>query len=157
MLVLNLAQIPRISLRRTSVTSMETATTEAASTPRFRLLVVDDERDVLDLMTDVLEMAGWEVTSCTSPLAAFERVKRNRFDALVLDVYMPELPGMLLHAKVKVLDRELAQRTVFVSGHFSRDELKKDLEKNAILLQKPFQPQDLVATIERVLPSSPRV
>lgn len=117
---------------------------------------MDDEKPILDLMTEVLGASGWKVEAFSSPLEALNRAKRNKFDALILDVYMPELPGMLFHAKLKIFDRELAGRTVFVSGHFSRDELRRDLEKSAILLPKPFSPSQLVELVGKLLPQSPR-
>lgn len=128
----------------------------ANPTNPFRVLVVDDEVPVLDLMADILRDAGLEVEAHTSPLDALRKVRVNRYDALVLDVYMPELPGMLFHAKVRVADAELAKRTVFVSGHFTRDELRRDLERSQVLLQKPFRPEELVEEVRKILPESPR-
>lgn len=122
----------------------------------YRILVVDDEVTVLELMADILRDAGWSVDALVSPVDALRKAKTTRYDALVLDVYMPELPGMLFHAKLRLLDRELAERTVFVSGHFSREELKRDLERSQILLSKPFEPAELVALVGGVLPPSPR-
>lgn len=122
----------------------------------FRILVVDDEKVVLDLMADILREAGFAVDAFESPVDALEQVEKTGFDALVLDVYMPEMPGMLFHAKLKMLDGELAQRTVFTSGHFSRDELRRHVEERAVFLQKPFQPDELVETVSGVLPAAPR-
>jgi CheY-like chemotaxis protein len=122
----------------------------------FRVLVVDDEKPVLELMTDILEEADLRVQATDSPLEALRMVKLHMFDALVLDVYMPELPGMLLHAKLKFIDPELAKRTVFVSGQFSREELRNHLEKSAILLPKPFEPRTLVEAVRNILPDKPR-
>jgi CheY-like chemotaxis protein len=131
-------------------------TAEQRDPSRFHIVVVDDEKPVLDLMADILEDSGWTVTPFGSPVDALDRMKKKRFDALVLDLYMPDMPGMLLHAKLKVLDPELAKRTVFVTGHFSRDQLKRDLEDSAHLLMKPFLPKDLVGMVSQVLPDSPR-
>ncbi len=123
---------------------------------KFHVLLVDDERPVLDLMADILEEAGMRVKTTDSPLDVLRIVKLHKFDALVLDVYMPELPGMLLHAKLKLIDAELAKRTIFVSGHFSREELRADLEKSASFLAKPFQPDALLEAVRKVLPPKPR-
>jgi CheY-like chemotaxis protein len=122
----------------------------------FRIIVVDDEKPVLELMADILEDRGWTVAPFESPLDALDRMKKGKYDALVLDLYMPDMPGMLLHAKLKVLDPELAKRTVFVTGHFSRDQLKRDLEESANLLMKPFMPQELVGAVSQILPEVPR-
>jgi CheY-like chemotaxis protein len=122
----------------------------------FHVLVVDDEKPILDLVTEILNNEGWEVKATTSPLDALRIVKLHKFDALILDVYMPELPGMLFHAKLKFLDPDLARRTVFVSGHFNRDDLREHLEKSAQFLSKPFEPESLVSTLRKVLPDKVR-
>lgn len=122
----------------------------------FHVLVVDDEVTVLDLMADILRDAGFAVDASTSALDSLRRVRIHRYDALVLDVYMPELPGMLFHAKVRLVDAELASRTVFVSGHFTREELRRDLEQSQTLLSKPFRPEQLVAEVRKLLPGAPR-
>jgi DNA-binding response OmpR family regulator len=122
----------------------------------YRVLVVDDEISVLELMADVLRRPGWKVEASSSPLEGLDEVRRTAFDALILDLYMPELPGMLFHAKLKLFDPELAGRTVFVTGHFSRDALRRDLVAGGRFLLKPFEPDALLDLVARVLPEVPR-
>lgn len=122
----------------------------------FRILVVDDEVPVLEVMADMLKAAGWKVDALSSGAEAIKRVKRTPYDALVLDLYMPEIPGLLLHSKLKFIDRELWTRTVFVSGHFSTDELRKSLEGTPRFVPKPFKAEALVGTVGMALPDVPR-
>jgi CheY-like chemotaxis protein len=122
----------------------------------FRILVVDDEITVLEVMAEMLESAGFSVEALTNPLEAVGKVKRNRFDAMVVDLYMPELPGLLLHSKIKFIDRELWQRTVFVSGHFTSDELRLSLEGTPRFVPKPFKSETLLGTVGLALPEIPR-
>ena len=129
---------------------------EQGALPGYQILVVDDEQAVLELMVEILETSGWTVEGHTSPVEALRRVKLKPFDALIVDLYMPGLPGMLLHAKLKVIDSELARRTMFVTGHFSREELRCDLEASATVLLKPFEPHELTQAVEQILPARPR-
>ena len=122
----------------------------------FHILVVDDEVPVLEVMAEMLEGAGWKVDAFSSAAVALQRIKRTRYDALVLDLYMPELPGLLLHSKVKFIDRELWGRTVFVSGHFSTEELRRSLEGTPRFVSKPFKSESLVGTVGMALPEVPR-
>lgn len=122
----------------------------------FRILIVDDEISVLEVMAEMLETAGWRVEPISNPLEAVGKVKRNRFDALVLDLYMPDLPGLLLHSKLKFIDRELWGRTIFVSGHFSSDELRRSLEGSPRFVPKPFKSEALIGTVGLTLPEIPR-
>lgn len=127
-----------------------------STTERFRVLIVDDEAAVLDVVNEMLEAQGFDTVAVASPVAALKRVKREKFDALVLDVYMPEMSGMLFHAKVRMMDPELAGRTVFMSGYVSRDELRQHLSSTPTFLEKPFKAQQLSEVVSKVLPSQPR-
>jgi len=122
----------------------------------YRILVVDDEVAVLDVMAEMLQGAGFKVDALANPIEAIQRIKRNRYDALVLDLYMPELPGLLLHSKLKFIDRELWTRTVFVSGHFSTDDLRRSLEGTPRFVSKPFRSETLVGVVGMALPETPR-
>ena len=120
------------------------------------VLIVDDELAVLQVLTDMLESQGFSVTAFRSPIEALQKAKRQRFDALILDLYMPEMSGLLFHAKLKLLNPELAERTVFVSGYVSREELRSHLMSSAYYLEKPFKAQDLHVCIHKVLASTPK-
>jgi len=122
----------------------------------FRILVVDDEIAVLEVMSEMLTTAGWSIEAVSNPVEAITKIKRNRYDALVLDLYMPDLPGLLLHSKIKFIDRELWTRTVFVSGHFSTDELRRSLEGSPRFVPKPFKSETLLGMVGLALPELPR-
>jgi CheY-like chemotaxis protein len=111
---------------------------------RPRILVVDDEPDVLEVIKSLLEEASFEVSAHESAVEALQRVKVRRFDALVLDLYMPQMSGLLFHAKLKVLNPKLAGRTLFVSGYVSKEEVRQYLTTNAHFLQKPFNAHELI-------------
>jgi CheY-like chemotaxis protein len=125
-------------------------------TNEFHILVVDDEIPVLEVMAEMLEAAGWRVDALSNAAEALQRIKRTRYDALVLDLYMPELPGLLLHSKLKFIDRELWGRTVFVSGHFSTEDLRRSLEGSPRFVPKPFKSEALVGIVGLALPEVPR-
>ena len=122
----------------------------------FHILVVDDEIPVLEVMSDMLQGAGWKVDTTPSASVALQRVKRTRYDALVVDLYMPELPGLLLHSKLKFIDRELWNRTIFVSAHFSTEELRQSLEGSQRFVAKPFMTETFVGIVGMALPTVPR-
>jgi len=132
------------------------STNETGSASDYRILVVDDEIAVLEVMAEMLQGAGWKVEALANGVEAIQRIKRNRYDVLVLDLYMPELPGLLLHSKLKFIDRELWGRTVFVSGHFSTDDLRRSLEGTPRFVPKPFKSETLVGVVGMALPTIPR-
>jgi len=129
---------------------------EKPTASEYRILVVDDEVSVLEVMAEMLQGAGWRVDALANGVEAIQRIKRTRYDVLVLDLYMPELPGLLLHSKLKFIDRELWGHTVFVSGHFSTDDLRRSLEGTPRFVPKPFKSETLVGVVGMALPSIPR-
>jgi CheY-like chemotaxis protein len=127
-----------------------------ASPGDFKILLLDDEIPVLEVMSEMLEGAGFNVDAFSVASEALIRLKRIRYDVLVLDLYMPDMPGLLFHSKLKFIDRPLWSHTVFVSGHFSTDDLRRSLEGSARFVQKPFDSEALVATVGMALPDVPR-
>ena len=122
----------------------------------YKILIVDDERTVLEVLNEMVAQDGYETVALHSPVEALQKAKRHKYDALILDVYMPEMSGMLFHAKLKLFDPELAQRTVFISGYVSREELREHLSHSPAFLEKPFKAKDLLDTLGKLLPPVPR-
>src|SRR4051812_3633826 len=61
--------------------------------PMERILVADDEAELLEVMVDILEAAGHEVIGVGDGEAAVKELKKSRFDVAVFDVMMPRLDG----------------------------------------------------------------
>ena len=62
----------------------------------LRVLIVDDERTLRESCASVLTLAGYNITVCGRGQEALELLKRTRFDAVLLDLYMSQVPGMEL-------------------------------------------------------------
>ncbi len=58
-----------------------------------RVLVLDDEEDVLDFLTIFLGSLGWEVTTCSSPTQAVEEIGKRPYFLALTDIAMPEMDG----------------------------------------------------------------
>jgi CheY-like chemotaxis protein len=112
-----------------------------------RLLVVDDERVVRELMVEVLVRAGHSVVACDRPGAALELLAGDSFDLLVTDLAMPGLSGLELLERVRALRPGLP--VIVASGAGAEHELRTAVELGATAaLAKPFthaQLRDAVA------------
>src|SRR5690349_4514645 len=62
----------------------------------IRVLIVDDERTLRESCASVLQYEGYQVTVCGRGEEARETLKRNKFDIVLLDLYMPDIPGTRL-------------------------------------------------------------
>jgi two-component system NtrC family sensor kinase len=125
----------------------------AAATPAgARVLVVDDEADIVELMRRMLEGAGFEVASADSGALALALLDSARFDAIVSDLRMPDMDGAALWREVKARHPALAPRMVFVTGDTLSTGARQFLDDTGCLrLDKPFNRADLVALVQRVL------
>src|SRR5206468_7660925 len=103
----------------------------------------------------LLVEAGFDVTAYSSATEALQKTKVRRFDALVLDLYMPQMSGLLFHAKLKVFNPKLASRTLFCSGYVSKEEVRQYLTTNARFLQKPFNAADLIQVVTELTAEAP--
>jgi PAS domain S-box-containing protein len=81
----------------------------------LRLLVVDDEKDSLELMTELLRLQGAEVCGAASAHEALERFDDARPDVIVSDLGMPEMDGLALIRKIRELPADRGGRTPAVA------------------------------------------
>src|SRR5262245_27179770 len=73
----------------------------ATASPEARLLVVDAEPNIVELLSASLRFVGFEVTTATDGIEALQQARRNRPDLLVLDVMMPGLDGFDMVRKLR--------------------------------------------------------
>ena len=113
-----------------------------------RVLVVDDEAEVADLMRAVLESAGFDVATAESGAVALELLTEARFDAIVSDVRMPDIDGAALWRAVRERQPHLARRMLFVTGDTLSQQARLVLEESGCpSLDKPFAKADLLAAV----------
>jgi PAS domain S-box-containing protein len=124
----------------------------AEDAPHWRVLVVDDEPDLVELMREVLEGAGFEVASAESGAVALELLREARFDAIVSDLRMPDIDGAALWREVCRLDAALASRMLFVTGDTLSPAASDFLRETACgVVDKPFAPGELVARVRALV------
>ena len=123
-----------------------------------RILLVDDESDVITVLTFALEDYGFEVESYNSPLVALSNFKPNYYDLAILDIKMPEMNGFKLLHEIRKEDENL--RICFLTAltelrdHMSDiNELSPAFVKDGII-RKPISNKDLLNDINRILSSS---
>jgi CheY-like chemotaxis protein len=117
---------------------------------KARILVVDDEPKVLQVVASVLERAGYQTTTALGPLQALEIITiRGAFDLVVSDVVMPEMCGPELAQQIRLLSPSSA--VMLMSGCLTS---AGQLPQGVHFLGKPFSPSDLLRSVDRVLRNS---
>jgi len=128
------------------------AAVPAPAVSHARLLVVDDEPEIGELMRGLLESAGHEVATAESGAVALELLDAARFDAIVCDLRMPDMDGATLWREVRQRHPALATRLLFVSGDTLSPEARRFVEQSGCnTLDKPFTKVDLLQRVAALL------
>jgi CheY-like chemotaxis protein/anti-sigma regulatory factor (Ser/Thr protein kinase) len=131
----------------------ERAVPEGPAAARPPLLVVDDEHDVGELLSDILRTRGYETQYVASPKAALELMRERDFQGVLMDVRMPEMSGTELWRELQRERPALALKTIFMTGDYaSPDTAAMVGATERPLLNKPFRPDELdlaLATLTR--------
>jgi len=117
-----------------------------------RVLVVDDDAEVLAVLTEVLGAAGHVVEPVTDSRQALTRLGEGGYDAVVSDVQMPGLSGVELHAAVARDHPRLAKRFILVSGDALRPEMREFVDRTGVpVLAKPFDIREMMRLVQAIL------
>ena len=109
-----------------------------------RILVVDDEPFIAQLVADTLAAEGYQVDTAANGLLALEQIKRESYDLILSDLRMPDLDGLALYRELESRRPDLLQRMIFISGTTDDPVYQKFLEQVDVpVLSKPFHLDDL--------------
>lgn len=134
------------------MSSVEQNASESHALSRARILVVDDEPVILDILRDVLEYEGFDVTTVGDGDLALERLQSESFDLLLTDLKMPRVDGLELIRRTSELGIVEQFKTVIMTG-FGTVETAVEAMKNGAFdyILKPFKPEDVVRLLRRAL------
>jgi CheY-like chemotaxis protein len=116
----------------------------------LKILVVDDEEVVAEVLGKLMEVDGHDVTVTLEAKKALEIYQEKRFDIVFTDISMPGMNGIDLTQKVLEMDKDA--KIVTVTGHVGTQEIEKILNTGAkSFLKKPFTKKDIDCKIEEIL------
>ena len=121
---------------------------------KIKLLLVDDEKDVLDSFVQLLEIENdFELSSADNVTDAIKKIKSSPPHIIISDMRMPESSGSILLEKVRELYPELP--VIILSGH-SDESVESVMNKGANeLWGKPVNMEDLIAKIHQLVKKRP--
>ena len=118
-----------------------------------RILLVDDESDVISVFKMILEMNGYEVDAYTNPMTALENFKPDFYGLLLLDIRMPTMNGFELYRKMRNLDDDV--KVCFITAYEDyREEFRETfpmLDEFKYFIRKPKAVEDLVNHVATIL------
>jgi len=120
-----------------------------------KILVVDDEPDVITYFTAVLEEHGYETQSASNGVAAIEAIRKDRPDLVALDITMPEQSGVKTYRQIKEDDEFKGIPVLIITGiaHDFKQFIstRKQVPPPDGYLEKPVKAETLAAEVKRLI------
>lgn len=146
-----LARIRRLSLRGLSLPDIKVELSRAAG--RKRVLVVDDEPEVVELVTDALkDRPGFEVKNAMNGFAAGRVLSEYSPDVVVLDLMLPGVDGFEVCRQIRMDENLLGVRILAVTGYDTPENARKIMDAGAdMYLTKPIDLRQLLKALGELL------
>ena len=120
-----------------------------------RILIVDDERDVVRTLKMILENYGFDIDSFTDPTVALEQFKPSLYDLTILDIRMPDPNGFKLYGELKSRDSNI--KTLFltalssVESYYTENSKVYSIEGKRHFVKKPVSSEELLEQVYSML------
>ena len=118
-----------------------------------RLLYIEDEQEMIDLVRLILSRKGYEVIGANGGREGLDAVRRELPDLVLLDLMMPDMDGWDVYQQMKAADetREIPVIVVTAKAQSIDKILGLHIAKVNDYISKPFSPQELIDSVEKVL------
>lgn len=120
-----------------------------------KLLVIDDEPEITQIIEAFLENAGHQVITENSSVMGIERAKELKPDLILLDIMMPNMDGYEICDELKKTDETSDIPVIFLTGKDSRDDKGRSFQVGGdMFVKKPFSCERLLEIVNIVLQSA---
>jgi DNA-binding response OmpR family regulator len=116
-----------------------------------KIMIIDDDIDITNLFSTFLEYNGYIVNAYTNPVEAFNNLRKNSHDLVILDLKMPKMGGMTLYHKIKEIDNNVIICLTTADINYIEDLRKGIIDIEKIVLYKPVLLKDLKNKIDLLL------
>ncbi len=116
-----------------------------------RVLVVDDERDVVELVKFLLERDGHQVLEAFNGREGLERANNEHPDLIILDIMMPEMDGYTVNARLNENEATRRIPVIILTAKGQMRDVFEMASNVAFYMEKPFDPKHLREKIQDVL------
>ena len=121
-----------------------------------RILCVEDEPEMIDLIRLILNRRGFEVTGASGGVEGLSKIREIHPDLVLLDLMMPDMDGWEVYQQIKADEalRNIPVIVVTAKAQSIDKVLGLHIAKVDDYIAKPFSPQELLNSVERVLAKS---
>ena len=122
---------------------------------RRTVLVVDDEEEIRDSLSEILIGARHRVVTARSGREALQRMAERNYDVILTDIRMPDLDGRALYREIEQRWPALASRVVFITGDTLASTLREFVaESGRRVIEKPFLPGEIRRIVAELVPDA---
>jgi len=123
-----------------------------------KVMVIDDEKDVVYLLKVLMEREQFEVTEAFNGLEAYNRltgpaVDKSIPDVIILDIMMPEMDGYTFQSKLQEIDGLSGIPIIILTAKGQMKDLFENSSNIFAFVEKPFEPRDLVKKVKDAIAS----
>src|ERR1700723_3010003 len=145
-------ELPVIAITASNNTLAERGPRLLGSAPKSRILVVEDEPTVAQLIVDVLREEGHQVEAVLDSQEGLTRLSRSRYDLVICDLRMPRLDGPAFYEALVRSGSAARDRLMFITGDTLAPRTMKFLQSSKLTyLAKPFLVEELKLAVNRRL------
>jgi two-component system, OmpR family, response regulator VicR len=121
--------------------------------PRKSILCIEDEPEMIDLIRLILSRKGFEVLGAASGMDGLDIIRKKRPDLVLLDLMMPDMDGWEVYQQIKADEKTRDMPVIVVTAKAQSIDkvLGIHIAKVDDYIAKPFSPQELLASVEKVL------
>lgn len=118
-----------------------------------KILVVDDEPKIVEMVRVILESEGFKVIEALSGAECLRIIKRSSPDAILLDIMMPDMDGWVVYRKIKENDKTASIPVIMLTARAGTIDREMGLDVIGVddYITKPFLPDELVEKINTIL------
>ncbi|MGE0109440.1 MAG: ATP-binding protein [Bdellovibrionales bacterium] len=117
---------------------------------KYKLLLVDDEVELLQTLADLLEPLGHEIDLAANGEIAIRKLQKTKFDAIISDLRMPVMDGPTMYAQICRTLPDYKDRIIYVTGDTLSPHVNEFLKNNPVLpvIEKPYRLADVLTALE---------
>ena len=118
-----------------------------------KIMIVDDEPDVVELVGEILEGEGYEVIGAESGDECLKKLEKEHVDLILMDFFMPGMDGRMVIEKIRETSRSRATKIAFLTSATFRKKGVEILKELDILdyIMKPIEIDDFTSRIKKIM------
>ena len=113
-----------------------------------KILIVDDDKDMRDILSDIIKLEGYEAITADDGRKALKKIRMHSPDLVLLDIRLPEMDGMKVLEEIKKIDKDLI--AIMLTAYGGVKDAVHSMKLGAFdYITKPFDNEEIVLNIKR--------